>query len=116
MTKEPSRNEHLKEASRYLRGTIREGLAEEITGAISEDDQQLVKFHGMYLQDDRDLRPERSRPPQLTQVLQRRQLDGRLVQRRHQSDSASNDSSRSSSGISPHSWTQTAPCGERIIW
>ena len=35
--------------------------AEEITGAIVEDDQQLVKFHGMYLQDDRDLRAERGR-------------------------------------------------------
>ena len=31
-----------------------------ITGAIAEDDQQLVKFHGMYLQDDRDLRGERT--------------------------------------------------------
>ena len=61
MTDEPSRNERLKEASRYLRGTIAEGLREEITGAIVEDDQQLVKFHGMYLQDDRDLRPERTR-------------------------------------------------------
>ena len=37
------------------------GLSEEITGAIADDDQQLVKFHGMYLQDDRDLRPERTR-------------------------------------------------------
>jgi sulfite reductase (NADPH) hemoprotein beta-component len=61
MSKERSRNEHIKEASRFLRGTIQEGLAEEITGAISEDDQQLVKFHGMYLQDDRDLRGERSK-------------------------------------------------------
>jgi sulfite reductase (NADPH) hemoprotein beta-component len=61
MTKEPSRNEYIKEASRYLRGTIQEGLSEEITGGISEDDQQLVKFHGMYLQDDRDLRAERTR-------------------------------------------------------
>jgi sulfite reductase (NADPH) hemoprotein beta-component len=61
MTDELSRNEHLKEASRYLRGTIAEGLRDEITGAIVEDDQQLVKFHGMYLQDDRDLRPERTR-------------------------------------------------------
>jgi sulfite reductase (NADPH) hemoprotein beta-component len=60
-TKEPSRNEHIKEASRYLRGTLAEGLADEITGAIVEDDQQLVKFHGMYLQDDRDLRGERGR-------------------------------------------------------
>src|SRR4051794_23256656 len=58
---ELSRNEHIKEASDYLRGTLAEGLAEDITGAIVEDDQQLVKFHGMYLQDDRDLRAERGR-------------------------------------------------------
>src|SRR5947209_6044949 len=56
-----SRNEHIKEASDYLRGTLAEGLADEITGGIVEDDQQLVKFHGMYLQDDRDLRGERTR-------------------------------------------------------
>ncbi len=59
MTDELSRNEHIKNASAYLRGTLAEGLTEEITGAIVEDDQQLVKFHGMYLQDDRDLRSER---------------------------------------------------------
>jgi sulfite reductase (NADPH) hemoprotein beta-component len=58
---ELSRNEHIKEASDYLRGTLAEGLTDEITGAIVEDDQQLVKFHGMYLQDDRDLRAERTR-------------------------------------------------------
>ena len=58
---ELSRNEYIKEASDYLRGTLAEGLADEITGAIVEDDQQLVKFHGMYLQDDRDLRGERTR-------------------------------------------------------
>ncbi len=61
MTDELSRNERIKEASDYLRGTLAEGLREEITGAITEDDAQLVKFHGMYLQDDRDLRPERVR-------------------------------------------------------
>ena len=61
MSDDVSRNERIKEASDYLRGTLSEGLAEEITGAIVEDDQQLVKFHGMYLQDDRDLRPERTR-------------------------------------------------------
>jgi len=60
MPNEPSRNERIKEASDFLRGTLAEGLADEITGAIVEDDQQLVKFHGMYLQDDRDLRGERS--------------------------------------------------------
>jgi len=61
MTDDVSRNERIKEASDYLRGTLADGLREEITGAIVEDDQQLVKFHGMYLQDDRDLRPERTR-------------------------------------------------------
>jgi sulfite reductase (NADPH) hemoprotein beta-component len=61
MTDELSRNERIKEASNYLRGTLADGLREEITGAIIEDDAQLVKFHGMYLQDDRDLRPERTR-------------------------------------------------------
>ncbi len=61
MADDVSRNERIKEASDYLRGTLAQGLDEAITGAIAEDDQQLVKFHGMYLQDDRDLRPERTR-------------------------------------------------------
>jgi sulfite reductase (NADPH) hemoprotein beta-component len=61
MSDELSRNERIKEASNYLRGTLAEGLREQVTGAITEDDAQLVKFHGMYLQDDRDLRLERAR-------------------------------------------------------
>ncbi len=52
--------EKVKQASDSLRGTIKEGLADEITGSISEDDKALVKFHGMYLQDDRDRREERA--------------------------------------------------------
>ena len=52
--------EKVKQASDSLRGTIKEGLTDEITGAISEDDKALVKFHGMYLQDDRDRREERA--------------------------------------------------------
>src|SRR6266705_411920 len=59
--KDPSRVERIKEASAYLRGTLEEGLRAEVTGAISEDDAQLVKFHGMYLQDDRDRRGERAK-------------------------------------------------------
>ena len=55
-----ARNEHIKEASGLLRGTLADGLLAHATGAISEDDGQLVKFHGMYLQDDRDLRAERT--------------------------------------------------------
>jgi sulfite reductase (NADPH) hemoprotein beta-component len=61
MTKDLSRNEHIKESSGFLRGTLAEGLTDIVTGAISEDDQQLVKFHGMYQQDDRDLRAERTK-------------------------------------------------------
>ncbi|OWZ51642.1 sulfite reductase (NADPH) hemoprotein, beta-component [Cryptococcus neoformans c45] len=49
-------NEHIKIASDYLRGTILEGLADKSTGAISASDAQLTKFHGTYMQDDRDIR------------------------------------------------------------
>ncbi|KAJ9645009.1 Sulfite reductase [NADPH] subunit beta [Knufia peltigerae] len=55
----PLTNEDMKIASNYLRGTIAEGLADTSTGAISASDQQLTKFHGTYMQDDRDLRDER---------------------------------------------------------
>jgi sulfite reductase (NADPH) hemoprotein beta-component len=51
--------EHIKDASHYLRGTIREGLADPLTGAVASDDTQLTKFHGSYMQDDRELRNER---------------------------------------------------------
>src|SRR3712207_3097710 len=54
-----SKNERIKAASNYLRGTLEEGLATPLTGSIVDDDTQLTKFHGLYLQDDRDLRPER---------------------------------------------------------
>ncbi|KPV74492.1 uncharacterized protein RHOBADRAFT_28041 [Rhodotorula graminis WP1] len=56
---EPITNEHIKIASNYLRGTIAEGLADQSTGALSEADGQLTKFHGIYQQDDRDIRDER---------------------------------------------------------
>ncbi len=52
--------EKIKTESNGLRGTIRENLHDEITGAIREDDQALIKFHGMYQQDDRDRREERA--------------------------------------------------------
>lgn len=55
----PLTNEDMKLQSNYLRGTIAEGLRDESTGAISATDQQLTKFHGTYMQDDRDVRDER---------------------------------------------------------
>ena len=57
--KKLSVNEGIKTRSNYLRGTIEEGLADLSTGSMSEDDQQLLKFHGTYQQDDRDLRNDR---------------------------------------------------------
>ncbi len=56
-----SANERIKANSLFLRGTIAEGLTQVDTGSIADDDQQLTKFHGIYLQDDRDLRAERGK-------------------------------------------------------
>src|ERR1700744_4623124 len=52
--------EKIKQKSDGLRGTLQEGLQNEVTGAIADDDTPLVKFHGMYMQDDRDRREERA--------------------------------------------------------
>jgi len=62
MSSEPSAakplspNEAIKAASRLLRGTLVDDLADASTGAISDANGQLTKFHGLYLQDDRDQR------------------------------------------------------------
>lgn len=58
---DPTEVERIKARSRHLRGTIDEGLVDELTGAIAEEDTQLTKFHGLYQQDDRDVRGERRR-------------------------------------------------------
>jgi sulfite reductase (NADPH) hemoprotein beta-component len=58
---ESSPVERIKRDSRLLRGTLVESLADPLTGAIREDDTVLVKFHGSYQQDDRDIREERRR-------------------------------------------------------
>ncbi|MDQ6902216.1 MAG: assimilatory sulfite reductase (NADPH) hemoprotein subunit [Bacteroidota bacterium] len=52
--------EKIKTASDGLRGTIEESLQDELTGALREDDQSVIKFHGIYQQDDRDRRDERA--------------------------------------------------------
>jgi sulfite reductase (NADPH) hemoprotein beta-component len=52
--------EKIKVASDGLRGSIKQSLQDEITGAIREDDKAVIKFHGMYEQDDRDRREERA--------------------------------------------------------
>ena len=59
-TQKPSAVEIIKQNSNGLRGTIAQSLQQETTGSISEADQALIKFHGMYQQDDRDRREERA--------------------------------------------------------
>lgn len=57
----PSVNEKYKEDSNYLRGTIAQSFKEPLSGKIPESDQQLIKFHGSYMQDNRDERLIRQR-------------------------------------------------------
>jgi len=53
--------EDIKAESNRLRGSLLESLADPLTGSLREDDQTLIKYHGSYQQDDRDLRDERRR-------------------------------------------------------
>lgn len=57
----PSDVERIKDESDYLRGSLTEALVEPTSSGINDDDNRLMKFHGSYLQDDRDLRTERQR-------------------------------------------------------
>ena len=52
-----SKNESIKAASNHLRGLIKEELIED-TPAFGDESEQLLKFHGIYQQDDRDRRKE----------------------------------------------------------
>lgn len=53
--------ERIKDESNYLRGSLVETMNYPISSGIPDDDNRLLKFHGSYLQDDRDLRNERQR-------------------------------------------------------
>ncbi|MEG3135182.1 assimilatory sulfite reductase (NADPH) hemoprotein subunit [Rouxiella sp. T17] len=52
--------ERLKIDSNFLRGTIKEDLTDGLTGGFNGDNFLLIRFHGMYQQDDRDIRAERA--------------------------------------------------------
>lgn len=54
-------NERIKIGSNFLRGKLVEGLNDKTTGSFPSDEVQLVKFHGLYQQDDRDRRAERKK-------------------------------------------------------
>ena len=51
--------ERMKRESRFLRGTIADDLKDGLTGGFRGDNTLLIRFHGMYQQDDRDIRRER---------------------------------------------------------
>jgi len=59
MSKALSDVERIKAQSNRLRGTLTESLNNPVTGSIAPDDTTVIKFHGSYQQDDRDIREER---------------------------------------------------------
>ncbi|MCW8109620.1 assimilatory sulfite reductase (NADPH) hemoprotein subunit [Alteromonas ponticola] len=78
---ELSDNERLKRESRHLRGTIEQDLKDDLTGGFTGDNFQLIRFHGMYQQDDRDIRSERAKQKlePLHNVMLRARLPGGVI-------------------------------------
>lgn len=74
-------NERLKRESKNLRGTIVEDLQDRITGGFTNDNFQLIRFHGMYQQDDRDIRAERAKQKlePLHNVMLRARMPGGII-------------------------------------
>ena len=74
-------NERLKLDSNYLRGTIAEDLTDNLTGGFTPDNYQLIRTHGMYQQDDRDIRAERQKQKlePLHNVMLRARMPGGII-------------------------------------
>lgn len=74
-------NERLKRESNNLRGTIETDLKDDLTGGFTADNFQLIRFHGMYQQDDRDIRAERAKQKlePLHNVMLRARLPGGVI-------------------------------------
>ena len=74
-------NERLKRESNNLRGTIEQDLQDRITGGFTADNFQLIRFHGMYQQDDRDIRNERIKQKlePLHNVMLRARMPGGII-------------------------------------
>lgn len=77
----PADNERLKGNSRYLEGSISSDLSDGLTGGFNGDNFQLIRFHGMYEQDDRDIRAERvaQKLEPLKNVMMRCRLPGGII-------------------------------------
>ncbi|ACY40301.1 sulfite reductase (NADPH) hemoprotein subunit beta [Blattabacterium sp. (Blattella germanica) str. Bge] len=56
-----TKEEKIKKESIGLRGTILNSLLDELSGGLYDKDQVIIKFHGLYQQDDRDVREDRSK-------------------------------------------------------
>ncbi len=76
-----SDNERLKSESNFLRGTIAQDLKNKITGGFTADNFHLIRLHGMYQQDDRDIRAERQKQKlePLHNVMLRARLPGGII-------------------------------------
>lgn len=76
-----SDNERLKGESNLLRGTIAEDLQDPLHGGFNKDNFQLIRFHGMYQQDDRDIRAERQKQKlaPLHNVMLRARMPGGII-------------------------------------
>ncbi len=76
-----SDNERLKRESNFLRGTITQDLQDPLTGGFNGDNFMLIRFHGMYQQDDRDIRNERTaqKLEPLHNVMLRARLPGGII-------------------------------------
>ncbi len=76
-----SDNERMKEDSNFLRGTIAEDLKDRMTGGFTSDNSQLIRVHGMYQQDDRDIRAERQKQKlePLHNVMLRARMPGGII-------------------------------------
>ncbi len=74
-------NERLKRESNFLRGTIEQDLKDRVTGGFTADNFQLIRFHGMYQQDDRDIRAERQKQKlePLQNVMLRARMPGGII-------------------------------------
>lgn len=74
-------NERLKAESNHLRGTITEDLKDNVTGGFTADNFQLIRTHGMYQQDDRDIRNERAKQKlePLHNVMLRARMPGGII-------------------------------------
>ncbi|GAA6172073.1 assimilatory sulfite reductase (NADPH) hemoprotein subunit [Colwellia sp. KU-HH00111] len=76
-----SDNERLKKESGFLRGTMADDLQDRTTGGMTGDNFQLIRFHGMYQQDDRDIRAERAKQKlePLHSLMLRARLPGGII-------------------------------------